>query len=399
MSDHKRILFVDDDHTILQALRRMLRSMREKWHTEFAESGPMALKLMEKSSFDMVVTDMRMPEMDGAQFLNEVKRMYPDTIRIILSGQAEDQALVRAAGSMHQFLSKPCEFNSLKTFLEKTFSLRNLLTNPDLKKLISQIKSLPVLPKLYVEIMEELESPDASIEKVGMIIEQDIGMSSKILQLANSAFFGFSQKIATPFHAAQILGLDTITSLVLSHQLFSKFQKDHIKYLSIDRLWRHSLRVGELARKMEKMEKLDSNSKSFGFTAGLVHDIGKLIMASNFPALYQKTWQLSKTSGLEFWQAEKEVFNSTHAEVGAYLLGLWGIPDPVVEAVAFHHDPSQLSHLPSPPLILVHAADALAYQKEAGPDGPCASKLNMDFLEKVGWTDRLSKWRDLRTHE
>ncbi len=391
----KKILFVDDDNTILDGLRRALRSMRKEWDMYFVNSGKEALKVLETATFDIVVSDMRMPGMDGAELLNEVRMHHPNTIRIILSGQADDKAIMRSAGSMHQFLSKPCEIYTIKAVIDRACSLQNFLNGDRINRLVLQIDSLPSYPKLYQELMDELKSEDCSIDKIGEIISKDAGMSAKILQLANSAFFGFSQQIATPAHAAQILGLDVIQPLVLSYQVFSSFDPKNISSLSMDRLWDHSLAVAKGSLDIAKSLNADENIRNFAFTAGLIHEIGCLILASKLPELYGKAIAIAKERDVQLWHTELEMFNTTHSQVGAFLLGLWGLPDPIVEAVGYHPFPSRYENREITPLTLVHIANALAH--EANPEiyGAPGPGVDESYLETLGLLDRLQEFRDI----
>ena len=218
-----RILFVDDEIVMLQSLARSLRIMHKEWDCEYVSSGKEALSVLSHESYDLVVSDMRMPEMDGAELLTQVKHLYPETMRFVLSGQAEERVFLRSLGSMHQFLAKPCDFEVLKGSINRGLSLRNYLhSNKEIKKLLLEVDSLPSLPDLYCELMNELESADSSLERIGDIISRDVGMTSKILQVANSGFFGYSQKVSSPLHAVQILGMDLIQNLVLTYEVFSK---------------------------------------------------------------------------------------------------------------------------------------------------------------------------------
>jgi len=395
MQVKKRILFVDDDPEILQGLRRMLRPMRDAWETDFATSGQQALQILEKTPFDLVVTDMRMPGMDGAQLLNEVKNKFPDTIRIILSGQAEEDSILRAAGSMHQYLSKPCNHEKLQAVITRACALRDYMNNPSLKQLVSKIVSIPSLPRLYVEVTDEVKSSNCSIKKVGKIISQDIGMSTKILQMANSAFFGFSQPIGSADHAVEILGLDTIHSLVLSYQIFSQFDGTKIKHFSIDSLWNHSMTIGGLALKIAEAENMSADQQNHAFTAGLIHDIGVLIVAQYLPDQFQQALSLANENQMDLSCAEKEVFHCSHEAIGAYLLGLWGLPDCIVETVAFHHRPGEHVDLGFSLLTIVHIAHFLEREGGIQVNNYPSPALDESYLEKLGLLDRIPVWKDI----
>jgi YesN/AraC family two-component response regulator len=176
---NKRILFVDDEPMVLQGIQRSLRSMRAEWEIELASGGPEALETMAQAPFDVVITDMRMPGMDGAQLLDLVKARFPRTVRIILSGQSDRETILRSVGPSHQYLSKPCDVDELKQRLIRAFALRDMLDGPQLKEVISRLKTVPSLPALYVAVTEALQSPETSIAKIGNLIAQDMACAPK----------------------------------------------------------------------------------------------------------------------------------------------------------------------------------------------------------------------------
>ena len=322
----KRILFVDDEPKILQGLQRMLRSMRHEWEMEFATSGQEALEILANAPFDVVVTDMRMPGMDGAQLLNEVMKRYPNVVRVILSGQTEQDVFLASSHIMHQFLPKPCDTETLKATIVRDCALKDLLKDESLRKLVLQTESLPCLSDLYDEIVGLLKMPNVPMEKVGQIIAKDIGMTAKILQLVNSAFYGFRRRISNPIDAVVILGLNTIKALVLSHRLFRFFDTTKLTAFCPQVLWKHSMEVGLFARKIARMENYTAKFIDDAPAAGMLHDIGKLVLAANLPDQYNKVLALAQEKNVSPCEAEHEVFHGTHAEVGAYLMALFGIP-------------------------------------------------------------------------
>ena len=222
--DKRRILFVDDEPNILDGLRRMLRSMRKEFDLYFAESGKEALELMNQNEFDVVVSDMRMPGMDGAELMTEIQKRYPHSIRIMLTGQADEESTLRTIGVVHQFLAKPCDPEKLKNILLRASALHRLMIDGKLKDIVSSIDTLPSLPSVYVKLQKKIREPEASLDDIGEIISQDIAMTAKILQLVNSAFFGLYQKVESPARAVKLLGLDTIKALVLVSQIFSEIK-------------------------------------------------------------------------------------------------------------------------------------------------------------------------------
>lgn len=389
----RRILFVDDEPNVLQGLQRMLRSMRNEWDMDFASGGEEALRKLEEAPFDVIVSDMRMPGMNGAQLLKEVARRYPNVVRIVLSGHSDREYILQLVTTTHQYLAKPCDAETIKDTVNRACALRDLLTSKELGALVSQIKSLPSLPSLYTRIIEILQSDDPSLQKIGEIVSEDIAMSAKVLQLVNSSFFGIARRISNPVQAVMFLGLETVKALVLSVQIFAKWESSKVKGFDIERLWHHSMTVGAMAKRLAETEQLAARAVDEAFTAGLLHDVGKLILAASLPDAYQKVMAASKAQRIPLWRAEEQAFGTTHAEVGAYLLGLWGLPTSIVEAVAWHHRPAECPARTFCPLTTVHVANALWYQSAHEEDN--VQVLDTALIESMGLAERLSAWQSL----
>ena len=387
------ILFVDDEPHVLQGLQRMLRSMRDVWEISTAASGLEALELLSRKPADVVVTDMRMPGMDGNQLLQEIKSRYPEIVRIVLSGQSDREMVLKSVRPAHQYLSKPCRDEILKATIERSCGLRELLTDNSLKRLISQIDSLPSQPALYVEILRELESPYSSMHRIGEIISQDLGMTAKVLQLVNSAFFGFRRHISSPAEAAELIGLETIKALVLSVKIFSQLDQASMRVFAVDRIWAHSLVTGIFAKTIAAAEKQERTVIDDAFMAGLLHDAGKLILAANLPQQYKEALAAARHHGGSELETEQKTFGVTHAEVGAYLLALWGLPIPIVEALAFHHTPGRCSHKELGVLTAVHVGSALEHTLRGEEKADC--QPDMAYLADLQILHRIPEWQSL----
>lgn len=389
----KRILFVDDETMVLEGLGRMLRGMRDQWDMRFAVGGPEALDVMAAETFDLVVSDMRMPGMDGLRFLTEVRAKYPNAIRVVLSGYSDQLLTMRAAGVAHQYLSKPCDAEMLRSTLTRAFGLQTLMADETIKRLVGLMDPLPSLPALYTEIVQELQSSDASIRHVGEIISKDPGMTAKILQLVNSAFFGIRRRVSHPADAATFLGLETIQSLVFSVKAFSMFNTP-VRESSITQIWRHSLATAVLAKRIAVGERAGKSEVDESFTAGLLHDLGKLVLSNNLTRRYGEVIQHAAESGTALCTVEREMLGTTHAEVGAYLLGLWGLPDPIIEAIALHHRPGDCIKKVFTPLSVVHAANALECELQASRRHSVPAQcLDLSYIAAIGKKDRLGEWR------
>ena len=337
----------------------MLRSQRHVWEMQFANGGAAALELMEQEPFDVVVSDMRMPGVDGAELLTRVSKLYPNTVRLVLSGQSEHEKIFRAIGPAHQFLSKPCEPKVLIDTIEKACGLQNHLSNEELKNLISRLTELPSLPETYRKVVAELESDESSLQRVSDKISADIAMAAKVLQLVNSSFFGLPQRVESTHHAVSLLGLDILRPLVLSAHAFSRFEMIEVEGFSQQGLVHHSLAVATAAKRIAESRTDDADVINDSFIAGLMHDVGKLVLAANLPIEFARAIQVANDDAVTIFEAEARVFGATHAGVGGHLLGLWGIPNPIVEAVNFHHQPSAANSSEFSPLAAVHVANVL----------------------------------------
>jgi HD-like signal output (HDOD) protein len=338
----KRILFVDDEPNVLEGLERMLFPMRKEWSMHFAKGGAEALECMKQAPYDVVVSDMRMPDIDGVRLLSEVMKLYPQTVRFILSGQCDRDSVLRSVGPTHQFLAKPCSAATLKTSVERALALRDLLRNESIKRVASQTDALPAMPDVYAKLMMEIRSPDPSMSAVGKIIQSDVAMAAKILQLVNSAFFGLRQHVMSAAQAVTLLGLDTVRALVLMVGVFAQADKKRLpRGFSLESLALHSTAVGSYGQAICQTENAAKDLAADAFMAGLLHDVGMLVLANACADAYGEVIEAAISSRLRICEVEQAAFQCTHAEVGAYLLGIWGIPNPIVEAVAYHHCPGR----------------------------------------------------------
>jgi len=240
----KRLLFVDDEKMVLDGLRRALHGMRQKWEMNFVDSAAAALQALEQGPYDAIITDMRMPGTDGAQLLEQVKQSHPDMVRVVLSGQSSREAVFRSISPAHQFLSKPCDPQELVTRLGQAFAMRDLLSNQSLKTLVSSMQSIPSLPMLYEELTDVLRQESSSLAQIERIISKDVGMAAKILQLANSAFIGARGQVSSVRQAVNLIGIESVRTLVLSIHVFSRCRANSEESAYLLSLWEHSVSVG-----------------------------------------------------------------------------------------------------------------------------------------------------------
>ncbi len=391
MNKRKRqILFVDDEVLILRGYQRALQIYIGEWDVYFATSGAEALTLMNTQPIDAVITDMRMPVMDGAALLEKVIQLHPSIMRFIMSGNINEPEAFRAASLAHQIIVKPCDMQKIRSIVEETCKLRDTLSDQKLVKLVTGIKSLPSVPTLYVRLLSEFQSEQPTLSKVGEIISMDVAMTAKILQLVNSAFFSIPYKVSNLAQALSILGLNTIRALVLSVGVFSQYQNRSYSAFSIDELWQHSIFVGNLSRAIADSAGLDRTEQDEAQMAGILHDVGRLIQ-NDVPGFFRLLTMNTKVPRL---QMEYHYLGTSHAEIGAYMLSLWGLPSGVIRAVAFHHNPAKETAYKIDPVAAVYIANHLYYSEKQGQqDTNILPALDCDYLEKINASTKFEDWK------
>lgn len=393
MSDKKRILFVDDEQNVLDGLRRMLRSMRSEWDMAFASGGDEALEILATKRFDVIVSDMRMPGMSGEQLLTEVRKRHPVIVRLVLSGQADKNSILKSVGPIHQFLQKPCDEEMLKSTICRTIEMGDLFTDESLKSMVTELESLPSLPTHQQELMAQFQMPDVSAKLIGESISMDLALTAKILQLVNSAFFGLRRHVGSPTDAVMLLGMDTVRSLVMTMQVFSQVSHDEIKGFSQDALLSHGAAVAKVAKKIALTEGMQPDEVEVAYLAGLLHDVGKLVLAAKRPEEFAEALAVARSQHLSGEEAERQVIGASHSEIGAYLLGLWAFETPIVDAALYHHCPSKHRCRRFSISTAVHVANAIVHQD---PNADHAAELDVDreYLDRIGVGNRLGAWQD-----
>ena len=385
----KRVLFVDDERHILDGLQRMLYGRRKEWEMSFVTSGDEALRCLAASNFDVIVTDMRMPALDGATLLELVQKRHPGVIRIVLSGDCDVKAGIRAVPVAHQFLMKPCNSDVLAATIERLCSCGEILAHESTRRVVASLGELPALPRTYSALTAALLNTDSPLREIGSIIERDVGVAAKVLQLANSAFFGRSREIHTIASAVGFLGMDVLKQLVLGIELFRTFQPNRrLTGFSPESLQLHSARVAAVARHLPLPAK-EAQSASM---AALLHDSGKLILATQLPDKFEELLRTSSANQVPFYEAEEQAEGATHADIGAYLFAIWGLPAAVVNAVAAHHRPQVYEGKALSIGLVVHIADLLVNEAEA--ESNSLGGFWTAKLDQLGLGPELAAWRE-----
>lgn len=390
----KRILFVDDEPQVLDGLRHRLHRQRGVWDMRFAGGGREALEQLALEPYDVIVSDMRMPEIDGATLLRAVQDRYPNVVRIVLSGYAELETALRVVPVAHQFLTKPCDADVLENVVTRACDLQALLSEDVLRRLVGSIDRLPTLPRIYSELVTAVAKEDVSAGEIAAILKQDAAMCAKALQIVNSAFFGLGRAIAKVEDAVIYLGFNTIKQIVLAVEVFQYCGVGRHSVIALETLQSHAMLAGSVASCLfSEREKKDD-----AYVAGLLHDIGKLVLVAKAPDRVAEVMAEARQAGVPVHVIEERRWGVTHAEVGAYMLGLWGLPYPIVEAIANHHVPSRVHTTEFGILAAAHVADGLLHE-EADPTfsatGEEIRMLDLEFLKRTGFADELPEWRAL----
>jgi HD-like signal output (HDOD) protein len=380
---------VDDEPNVLDGLRNLLRKQRHQWDMFFALGGKAALDELAKGPVDVIVSDMRMPGMDGVTLLAHVKDLYPRTARIVLSGHAEREAVSRVISIAHQFMSKPSDASTVQAIIERTCEFQALMQNERVRGVVGSLERLPSLPATYLQLERATEDPNVSIGDIADIVEQDPAMSVKVLQLVNSAYFGLAQKTESIRKAVTYLGVENLKGLLVAAHVFGAGDPRDVDGLSLDRLRDESVLTANLARQIIK----DPKRADIAFTAGIVHDVGQLVLARDRSKRYGDILKMAAQTREPLWVVEKRELGVTHGIVGAYLLGVWGLPFDLAETVAFHHEPGLVSEGNVDVLAALHLADGLASAAMSGRDPLKEGDMDLAFLGRAGLLGDLPKWR------
>jgi len=391
----RRILFVDDDELLLRSIERVLRRHAQdaSWELTFVTDGETALARLEETAFDVVLVDSDMPRMSGGALLQRIRELYPGLVRILLSGHTSLENLRTALPLAHQFIAKPCDGQLLKSTLDNACGLRGILSRPELRQMVSSSNELPSAPRTYVEISNALHNPHVSTRAIAEIVEKDIAVSARVLALVTSGFYGLPRQVSSIGAAVAFLGVEVIKAIVLSVEVTKMFPSPQLPNFSIDALQRRSSAAALLAKRL-------IGPGSVGepvLIAGMLQDIGQLIFAARASQRFAIALSTSSRSRSPLFEAELELFGATHAELGGYLLGLWGLPPKIVDAVARHLEPVADARS-------FDAAGALyvANLLAENPDVPLLEEvpartiaLDATYLRAVGVLSQLDDWRKI----
>jgi putative nucleotidyltransferase with HDIG domain len=395
-----RIVFVEERLDALHAFERLLKVDAHRWNLVFLHTFDQAFVAMDAAPADVIVASIDAGNSADIMSLERLKADHPATVRMVFGAPALRENVVRVAPLCHQYLVKPVDVLRLHERLDRALAVRDLLTEPALRAVVGDTESLPSPPPVLLELRSALEARGTSAAQVARIVEQDPALCAKLLQLANSAFFGTSRKYAAGTvvsigDAVILLGMATVEQLALITGLFVAFEhQEEALGLAPGALRRHTTLVAEIAANLMSSRRFAEEA----FMGGLLHDVGKLVLASRFPDSYRRVAPMARRRRVPLWQVEMDEYGASHATVGAYLLACWGLPRIVIEAVAYHHHPSALGRSHFDPVGGVHVAEALVQEMDAAPNDPtgdASTWLDTVYLDRTGVLGRIGVFREI----
>jgi HD-like signal output (HDOD) protein/CheY-like chemotaxis protein len=351
------VMFVDDEPAVLEGIQNRFRKLRGQWDMSFVVGGAEAIAQLGRHPVDVVVTDMRMPGVDGAEVLRFLHANQPRTTRIVLSGYSEKENVVTTMNLAHQFLRKPCDAEELKRAIDRSMLLQKRLRQPELADTLGRIEHFPPLPQLYHQLLEVIGKETCTPEAIARIIGRDPALTARVLRVANSAYWGLSEPICSVPQAVMYLGFEAIRSLVINLELARTCSPRLPRHFSLEKFQQHADQVSLVAAQIAP-----SSMRGSVMSGAILHDVGHLVLAL-LPASEQPNLTTEVVP---------------HAELAAHVLDCWGIPPALVSLVAFHHSPSAIDVAPGP-TTYVHLADRIVYSAEAGI-GPTEDKKELEQL-------------------
>jgi len=383
-----RILFVDDEPLMREFYRMIGSLLGVEYEIFLASDGLEGLNLLKTTPMDIVVSDLAMPGLNGPDFLTKVMRSHPESLRIVISGHSDQLTVAQCLMFGHRYFHKPFDIKLVTSVLRRICQLKEQVCNEKIKRVISGLGALPTPPDLYLRLAKELSSPLSTLDSIAAIVKEDPGLTVKLLQIVNSAAFGISRKISNVPEAVQLIGTQILRAIMLTVQAFKFYEETSMRSVSLTQLWNHSLRTAIAAERLARFEKLPPQWCEEAFVAGLLHDIGKLVLAANADEEYEMIFKKSRAENIPLDQLEKEMFGATHAQIGAYLLGLWGIPENIINTVELHHNLSEDTAGRFSAVTALHLAQCL------DPTENRAMRLDHDYLQRLGIDDRIPAWRE-----
>jgi HD-like signal output (HDOD) protein len=325
-------MFVDDEPGIRRVYEMLPSFFGDDYDLTIAESGDEALALLSSQRFDVIVSDLQMPEMSGSELLQRVAHRSPSTARVVVSGFPDEITVAKCLTAGHRYFTKPFNPVTLMQSVRALCQAREAVSSDRIREVVGKIEALPTPSETYLQMVRAFNSSTAQISEIAEILAREPSLSAKLLQMTNSVMFGTAQQIVSLEESIQRMGLGALKALILATQVFDFFhQKPGLK-AKLQEIWTHSGNVALRARQVAQERGWPAEACEESFFAGLLHDIGRVVMAA-CPEVERKTLFPEYDLAHDDVSAQFALSHTIDAEAGAYLLSLWGIPDPIANAV------------------------------------------------------------------
>ncbi|MDQ8182658.1 HDOD domain-containing protein [Pelagicoccus sp. SDUM812005] len=384
------LLIIDPDPEAIEAYQKALAPKASSWTAHFATSSEQALSLAEKVDPDIIVSALCLEQGQGLKLLSQAIDAAPLAHAFIAATETERPQLAAAFEGGCRYLPRPCPADRLLLEFQRCLAVDSWLDNPVVKEVVASRADFQSLPSHHHRIVTALNSPDCSVDDVAEAIANDLSLTAKLLETVNSSFYGFGQNVSDTKQAISILGLSCVRDLVLAAHLFTQVGQDPEHLTLVKEIWHHSISVAGAARRISLHETKSQQAAAEAYSAGLLHDIGKLVLLGVVPDRYIEAQRLSREESHSPWQAEFKLIGCDHAEAGGYLLSRWGLPESLCEAVALHHRPANSCQETFSTLAAVHAANAIV-RKRRNPKHADAIPIT-NFLVEIGKAEQWADW-------
>ncbi len=388
------ILFVDDESVLLEFYKSYFK-FREGWNAHLCSDPLSVQEILKNEPIDIIVSDLNMPGINGAELLSTVAENFPWVIRVILTSEANNNLSLKAVKYAHRCLKKPVNMAEIESEIENTLLVYKSEISRIVRTVLTGLDSIPVMPKVYTELISEIKKgEEASLHKIGDLVAEDPGMSMNILRVVNSPYFGSELTINKPEHAVTMLGLNVVKNLILTAELIDIFPLSPENSSLVDDIIHHSTLCSclmtEIFAHEELNGKVSKEDVEIAGSIGMFHDVGKIVLASEFPDLYQKVTAIHHHSDERLSSIEWQHLGVSHAEVGAYLMSLWGLSSKVAKTIAIHCSASKENRKRDIFMRAIHYSNHIAYQYKHGD----LKKLDDDtyLVDNKEWFSVIKKY-------
>ena len=393
------ILLADIDEARLEELSSIIQAAKPDWEVVALTSAADVLQCASNDDIHCVVTDYDLQDSNGIDLLKNIQIKHPNIVRLTVSANQHHDVVQKSTVASHRFVERTVPDEVLVGAIECSLRLKNLLSDASLTQCMSEIRTLPSLPEIYQQMVSELTAPQSSLQNIARIIESDNALTVTVLKIVNSAFYGLNQRVESVSHGVALLGVHLIKNITLTAKVFAQFQGSKQQLLKLQQLNDGANRTGALANQFARLSGVSRSAVDHAQIAGMLSNIGELVELSRATK--------ESSEGLEAniqGEANIQAKNNMRASIelqGAYLLRLWSLPDPVVEAVAMQYESPPFSKVAITPLIILHAIRYLEQNfSELIRKDACSAYLEQIVSTKIAnlWIDAYNDLQALTSH-